>query len=150
MNLDRALALLGVIIGLLGAAAGIYVSQKDYNMGLLLASGWVAAALVGLTIATLAFRAITAMEKSHSNAMKVMADTQADALRQLTSARDDVTQRYDGLLQESNALKAEVTEFRNISRALSAVVNGEDKPKPPRPQRRPKVPAYQVEKPNRE
>jgi len=139
MNLDRALAILGVIIGLLGGGAGIYVSQKDYNMGLLLASGWVAAALIGLTICTLAFRAVTALERSHNDALKAMADTQGDALRQLAVARDDAEQRFNLLLQESNTLKAEVAEFRNISRALSAVVNGEDKPKPPRP-RRTKVP----------
>ena len=42
MNLDRALAILGLIIGLLGSAAGIYVSQRNTSLGLLLASGWIA------------------------------------------------------------------------------------------------------------
>lgn len=150
MNLDRALAILGVIIGALGAAAGVYVSQKDYNMGLLLASGWVAAALVGLTICSLAFRAITAMERSHSDALKKMTDMQGDAMMQLTGARVDAEQRYEILHQESNTLKAEVAEFRNISRALSAVVNGEDKPNPPLHKRRPKTPVKQNDQLNQD
>lgn len=114
MNLDRALAILGVLVGLFGAATGVYVSQKEYSIGLLLASGWIAAALIGLTICTLAFRAITSVEKAHAVTI----------------------QKYDDLNRESTMLKAEVAEFRNISRALSAVVNGEDKPSLPPPRTR--------------
>lgn len=150
MNLDRALAILGVIIGALGAAAGVYVSQKDYNLGLLLASGWIAAALIGLTICSLAFRAVTAMERTHSDALSKINETQNTAVLQLDALRKSAERKAELLDQELNAVKAEVTEFRNISRALSAVVNGEDKPIPPRAKRRPKASITQVDGPNQE
>ena len=121
MNLDRALAILGVIIGLLGVAIGVYVSQKDYSTGLLLGSGWVAAALIGLIICTLAFRAITAMEKAH-----------AAAINSLENARTDADSRAEILRRDVTALHMEVGEFRNISRALSAIINKEDKLRIPR------------------
>lgn len=138
MNLDRALAILGVIIGALGSGAGIYVSQSDSNIGLLLASGWVAAALLGSTICTLAFRAVTAIENSHANSLLQIANTHNDALKHLTSARADAEQRCEISRRELDAVKDEVAEFRNISRALSSVLNGEDKLALPRPKRRAK------------
>jgi hypothetical protein len=131
MNLDRALAILGVAIGLLGVAIGVYVSQKDHSMGLLLASGWVAAALIGATICTLAFCAITAMEKAHSAGITA-----------LEKARGEAYERATVLSNDAKALQVEVAEYKNISRALSAVIGKEDKPKAPRS--RAKRPAPQV------
>jgi hypothetical protein len=147
MNLDRALAILGVVLGFLGTAAGIYVSQQNYNMGLLLASGWVAAALLGVTVCSLAFRAVTAMEGAHSEALTRLNATQSDAMGKLAEARRDSEQRYKVIYEESTALRAELAEFRNISRALSSMVNGEDKP---RPRRRAKIPVTQAEPENQE
>jgi hypothetical protein len=150
MNLDRALAILGVILGALGSAAGVYVSQQNYNIGLLLASGWVAAALLGFTICTLAFRAVSAMERAHAEALTRLADAQSNALRELGEARVEAEQRCKVLHEEAIAQRAELAEFRNISRALSSVVNGEDKPSLPRPRKRARAPSNQAEQATQE
>jgi hypothetical protein len=150
MNLDRALAILGLILGALGSAAGVYVSQQNYNVGLLLASGWVAAALLGFTICTLAFKAVSAMERAHAEAFTRMADTHTLALNAVVAARVEADRKCEVLHEKATAQLAELAEFRNISRALSSVVNGEDKPSLPRPRRRAQLPITQAGQPTQE
>lgn len=121
MNFDRAISIVSVTVGFAGVAIGIYSTRTDASSGLLIASGWIAAILLSITTLVLSFRALSAVERSRDGTIGC-----------LESALSRAEARNVTLSNDVKALQEEVTEYKNISRALSSVVAPIQKPRAPR------------------
>lgn len=102
-NVDRVVSLISLLIGLASVAISIYLSSTDSNANLVSLSGWIASAIITLTLSVTAFRALEKLE--------------ADLIK----AKDDTIKYQNDLI----SLQNDLVSYRNISTSLSSMINPE-------------------------
>lgn len=114
MNLDRIVSIISLIVGLASVGLSIYLSNPNSNANVVSLSGWLASAVITITLSVSAFISIQRLQQSSSSTIESLRN-------EIVRAKDDSIKHQNDFISQQNDL----VSYRNISAALSSMINPE-------------------------
>ncbi len=114
MNLDRIVSIISLIVGLASVGLSIYLSNPNSNANVVSLSGWLASAVITITLSVSAFISIQRLQQNSSSTIESLRN-------EVVRAKDDSIKHQNDFISQQNDL----VSYRNISAALSSMINPE-------------------------